>query len=235
MAIVCMVKQEYLSNNALEAVNDNTESGSNMTNITGSFLYSTVENNSSSRDPVVNLSISNWSIYNTQQETDWEKNQDGCHMAFEIIVAEYRGAEFEWSKTIQGGLLSCYFYGYTVALFITGYFTNRLGGKTVAVVAICVSCLTIVILPLCARANVYIVYVLRVITGLAGGTFLSSAYSLISVWAPIQERGRLIAVPMLGSMVGIMATLSSSGLLCAYGFDNGWGSIFYIHGNIYLT
>ena len=33
-----------------------------------------------------------------------------------------------------------------------------------------------------------------------------------------------------GAVVGIVGTFAASGVLCEYGFDNGWGSIFYITG-----
>ena len=33
-----------------------------------------------------------------------------------------------------------------------------------------------------------------------------------------------------GTMFGNVGTFASSGYLCEYGFDNGWGSIFYITG-----
>ena len=35
---------------------------------------------------------------------------------------------------------------------------------------------------------------------------------------------------IVGAWVGIIVTFAVSGLLCEYGFDNGWGSIFYITG-----
>ena len=37
---------------------------------------------------------------------------------------------------------------------------------------------------------------------------------------------------LTGTTVGAVLTFTTSGLLCAYGFDNGWPSIFYIHGKI---
>jgi len=40
----------------------------------------------------------------------------------------------------------------------------------------------------------------------------------------------IIRTSILGTWVGIIVTFAVSGLLCEYGFDNGWGSIFYITG-----
>ena len=38
-----------------------------------------------------------------------------------------------------------------------------------------------------------------------------------------------------GSLLGNVITFSGSGMLCAYGFDNGWGSIFYVTGRIEIN
>ena len=36
---------------------------------------------------------------------------------------------------------------------------------------------------------------------------------------------------VIGTMFGTVLTFGTSGVLCQYGFDNGWASIFYITGN----
>jgi len=36
----------------------------------------------------------------------------------------------------------------------------------------------------------------------------------------------------LGTTLGFVMTFNTSGVLCEYGFDNGWGSIFYVTGLI---
>ncbi|KAK3105998.1 hypothetical protein FSP39_010513 [Pinctada imbricata] len=53
-------------------------------------------------------------------------------------------------------------------------------------------------------------------------------------WAPKYERSRLITVAGLGPTIGYILTFSTSGWLCDNGFDNGWGSIFYIGGGCTL-
>jgi hypothetical protein len=35
----------------------------------------------------------------------------------------------------------------------------------------------------------------------------------------------------IGAWVGTVVTFGTSGFLCQSGFDNGWGSIFYLTGN----
>ena len=41
---------------------------------------------------------------------------------------------------------------------------------------------------------------------------------------------RFLVCTLTGTGVGSTVTLFISGLLCDYGFDNGWGSVFYLTG-----
>ena len=42
----------------------------------------------------------------------------------------------------------------------------------------------------------------------------------------------LFSKSIAGTTLGNVVTFLSSGYLCAYGFDNGWGSIFYVTGRL---
>ena len=49
-------------------------------------------------------------------------------------------------------------------------------------------------------------------------------------WAPTMERSKLGAFTYSGSQFGTVISLPLSGLLCQYGFDGGWPSVFYVFG-----
>ena len=42
-----------------------------------------------------------------------------------LLEAELK--EFQWSKSLQGLLLSCFFYGYILTQIIGGYFSDKVG------------------------------------------------------------------------------------------------------------
>jgi len=63
-----------------------------------------------------------------------------------------------------------------------------------------------------------------------GGTAVPAVQVLWSRWAPPNERGKLLGFSFAGMQVGNIITLPLAALLCEYGFDNGWGSIFYVYG-----
>lgn len=57
-----------------------------------------------------------------------------------------------------------------------------------------------------------------------------SKYVFFFVYILAQYLGFVFFTVLAGTMFGMVGTFSTSGLLCQYGFDNGWGSIFYITG-----
>ncbi|KAL3857471.1 hypothetical protein ACJMK2_012139 [Sinanodonta woodiana] len=231
MAIVCMVKQEGPLEDVSKDEVDNITINSNTTKFSGSYLYSKTQTVSVLSNYLSNLPTSTDSSHIVQEESEeGESIQKGCQTAFKTIAGENKGAEFDWSKTDQTGLLSCYFYGCIFTQIPGGYLATRFGGKHIVTAAVLISSLSTLLVPLCARTHMYIVYVLRVITGFAGGALIPSIVTMISHWAPPQDRGKLNSFVMSGFITGTFVTLSSSGLLCAYGFDDGWGSVFYIHG-----
>ena len=76
-------------------------------------------------------------------------------------------AEFEWEKQIQSTLLASFFYGYIVTQIPGGYLSDRFGGRRVFGTAMAVACVCTLVMPACARVSVVLVYVLRVLLGLA--------------------------------------------------------------------
>ncbi|GFO16205.1 vesicular glutamate transporter 2 [Plakobranchus ocellatus] len=139
-------------------------------------------------------------------------------------------AEFDWDKTMTGNLLAMYFYGYIFTQIPGGWLASRYGGKRVWGVCQAVCAISTLLTPLCARTSVYLAYALRFLLGFAAGVTFPAVHALLGRWSPPLERSKITSVTFAGPLVGNVVTFSVSGLLCAYGFDNGWGSIFYLAG-----
>ncbi|XP_059138758.1 sialin-like [Physella acuta] len=84
--------------------------------------------------------------------------------------------------------------------------------------------------PVSARTHVYLVYAIRFILGFAAGVTFPCIHAMLGKWSPPFERSKMVSFTSAGQMLGNVATFAISGLLCQYGFDNGWGSIFYLSG-----
>lgn len=149
------------------------------------------------------------------------------HMDGQIPI---ENAEFDWDKSTQAKLLSSFFYGYICTQIIGGWLSDTYGGRRVFGIALIISGICSLLTPVCARTSVYAVFVVRVILGLSSGVVLPSGNSIIGRWAPLFEKSKLTSFACLGVAFGIVISFITSGYLCKHGFDNGWGSIFYLTG-----
>ncbi|XP_060605666.1 uncharacterized transporter slc-17.2-like [Ruditapes philippinarum] len=140
--------------------------------------------------------------------------------------------EIHWKKSEISILLSSYFYGSFFTQILSGYISDTFGGKHVITAAMLISTICSLLTPICARTSLALVFVIRISVGLAGGSVVPAGMSMIYSWGTPNEQPLMIAVSASGAFTGTIVTFLTSGLLCVYGFDNGWGSIFYIHGCI---
>ncbi|CAG5125167.1 unnamed protein product, partial [Candidula unifasciata] len=139
-------------------------------------------------------------------------------------------AEFDWDKRTRSELLVMYFYGYIFSQIPSGWMASRYGGKQLWNVCMLISAICAIVTPISARTHVYLAYAVRFILGLAAGVTFPCVHALLGQWAPPFERSKMASVTFAGPLVGNIVTFSISGVLCEYGFDNGWGSIFYLSG-----
>ncbi|GFO16204.1 vesicular glutamate transporter 1, partial [Plakobranchus ocellatus] len=144
-------------------------------------------------------------------------------------------AEFDWDRTTTSNLLAMYFYGYLFLQIPGGWLASRYGGKRVWGVCQAVSAVCTLLTPVCARTSVYLTCALRFILGFVAAVTFPCVHALLGQWSPPVERSKMVGCTFSGAVVGNVVTFALSGLLCAYGFDNGWGSIFYLTGVLNLV
>ncbi|XP_036368991.1 uncharacterized transporter slc-17.2-like [Octopus sinensis] len=147
------------------------------------------------------------------------------------MIEKYEG-EFEWSDTLQSNILAGYFYGYIATNYLGGLLADKYGAKRVVGGSILSASILTILHPSLSRISGYLTLVLRILTGMASGPIYPAFQSLYGRWAPPQEIGSLVGLTFAGLYLGNIVGLSISGYLCLYGFDNGWGSIFYIFGGL---
>ncbi|CAL1547223.1 unnamed protein product [Lymnaea stagnalis] len=139
-------------------------------------------------------------------------------------------AEFDWDKATRSELLSMYFYGYIFTQIPSGWLASRYGGKRVWGFFMLICSLCTLLTPVSARIHVHMAYAVRFILGFAAGVTFPCVHAMLGKWSPPFERSKMASYTFAGPLLGNIATFSISGLLCQYGFDNGWGSIFYLSG-----
>lgn len=138
--------------------------------------------------------------------------------------------EFIWDKETQGVILGAFFYGYLVTQLPGGILAQKFGGKRVLGYFLVVASTATLFCGFGARYSPYMLIFLRVIIGMGSGFCFPSMHDIWAKWAPPMERTKLIGFTHAGAQIGNVIALPLSALLCDYGFDGGWPSIFYILG-----
>ncbi|CAG2223700.1 SLC17A5 [Mytilus edulis] len=116
-------------------------------------------------------------------------------------------AEFDWNKEVTSSILASFFYGYIITQIPGGWLSDRFGGRYVFGIAMAISSISTLLIPVCARNSVVSVYVLRVILGLATGVSFPCVQSMWGRWAPPLERSKLISVSFLGGLSAIWVVI----------------------------
>ncbi|KAK2173555.1 hypothetical protein NP493_868g04001 [Ridgeia piscesae] len=138
--------------------------------------------------------------------------------------------EFEWSKVLQGNILSAFYVGYILTQIPGGWLANKFGGKHVMGTGLLIGIVCTMVTPMAARIHPYLLIFVRIVMGIGMGVFFPTTHNLWGRWAPPMERSKLIVFSQSGLMVGTVAAMSFSGYLCHAPIDNGWPMIFYIYG-----
>ncbi|ESO11491.1 hypothetical protein HELRODRAFT_71683, partial [Helobdella robusta] len=137
---------------------------------------------------------------------------------------------FVWEKSVQGHILSSFFYGYLVSQIPGGLMAEQFGGKWVLVGSLGLSTFATLLTPVAAHIHIGLLIFVRVLCGIGSGTLYPAMHAMWGQWSPPLERSTLCGLTYAGAMMGNVIALPVSGLLCQHGFSQGWDSIFYIIG-----
>lgn len=85
-----------------------------------------------------------------------------------------QNAEFDWSETLQGHILSAFYYGYVLAQIPGGILAQRYGGKHVFGVGIFLTSVLTLLTPIAARMGPAYLIGVRVLEGIGEVSILST-------------------------------------------------------------
>jgi MFS family permease len=147
------------------------------------------------------------------------------------LISKVREGEFNWDKETQSLVLSSFFWGYVLTQIPAGWLAQRFGGKRVLGIFMFFAVTSSLLSPVGARFHPYMLMVLRLINGMGQGAMFPVIHAVFHKWAPPLERSKLIGFTYAGSQIGNVVSLPISAVLCDYGFDGGWSSVFYVFGS----
>jgi ACS family sodium-dependent inorganic phosphate cotransporter len=133
-------------------------------------------------------------------------------------------AQFGWSDSMKGLVLSSFFVGYLIMQVPSGWLANRVGGVIVLGVAVIWWSVFTMLTPAAALVSVPVLILTRIALGLGEAATYPASYSLFSRWVPERERSRSVALLISGIPLGTLTALLGSGWLVE---RFGWPSVFY--------
>ncbi|XP_028401386.1 sialin-like [Dendronephthya gigantea] len=136
-------------------------------------------------------------------------------------------AEFNWNTNLQGLILSSFFFGYITTQIPGGFLASKYGGKNLFGGGILIASILTMLTPVATRRSVSWLIALRVLEGIAQGVIYSSNHAVMSRWAPILERSKMVALTNSGSFIGTVFAMPVSGILVKM---YGWPAVFYFFG-----
>ncbi|XP_019762059.1 sialin isoform X2 [Dendroctonus ponderosae] len=134
---------------------------------------------------------------------------------------------FVWSKTVQGFLLSSYFWGYMISELPGGRLAESFSAKWVMFFAIAINVVSALLTPVFAEIHYGLLLVLRVLQGIGGGVTFPGMHVILAHWAPPTERSVMSNIVYAGTALGTVFFMLLAGII---GAKLGWMWIFYIEG-----
>lgn len=141
-------------------------------------------------------------------------------------------AEFHWTQTVKGLVLSSFFVGYMALQIGAGALARRFGGKAVLGFAVAWWSLFTLATPFAASLSIGVLIAARIGLGLGEAALMPATYELFSRWVPPAERGRAIGSLLSGIPLGQIVGFLASGWLTA---SFGWPASFYVFGALGLA
>ncbi|XP_049873005.1 putative inorganic phosphate cotransporter isoform X2 [Pectinophora gossypiella] len=137
---------------------------------------------------------------------------------------------FVWSSSLQGYILSSFFYGYVVTQIPFGILSKKYGARLFLGIGMLVNSVFGLLVPVAAEAGWLWLVLVRFIQGLGEGPIVPCSHAMLAKWIPPNERSRMGAAVYAGAQFGTVVSMPLSGLLSEYGPFGGWPSIFYVFG-----
>ena len=138
-------------------------------------------------------------------------------------------AEFGWSNTVKGLVLSSFFVGYLFLQVGAGWLAQRFGGRLVLGVAVLWWSVFTLLTPPAVYVSLAMLIAARIALGIGEAATFPAAFALFSRWVPPAERSRAVAVMLSGAPLGTLAALLVTGWIVE---RFGWPAIFYLSGAV---
>lgn len=115
---------------------------------------------------------------------------------------------FVWPSTVQGLLLSAYFWGYIVAQLPGGRIAELFSAKWVMFFSVAINVVCTLLTPVMANLHYGALILMRIGEGIGGGVTFPASHVLLAHWAPPSERSVMSSIAYAGTALGTVVSLS---------------------------
>ena len=143
------------------------------------------------------------------------------------VAAVAMGEHFGWTQSQKATVLSAFYVGYLLFMFLGGVLATRYGGKKVLGWSVLSWSIFTMLTPVAAMASLPLLLVARIGMGVGEAAMFPGAYEMFARWVPPSERARASARLLSGIPIGTVIGLMGTGLLVVH---YGWASSFYVFG-----
>jgi ACS family sodium-dependent inorganic phosphate cotransporter len=140
-------------------------------------------------------------------------------------------AQYGWSETQKGLVLSSFYVGYIALMLASGALANRYGGKIVLGAAVVWWSLSTMLTPAAAAVSLPLLVVARIALGLGEAAVFPASINLIGRFVPVLQRSRAVALLASSIYAGTVFALPVTGWLVQ---SYGWPVPFYLFGAVGL-
>nr|CAD7197552.1 unnamed protein product [Timema douglasi] len=168
-------------------------------------------------------------VKTTSSGTTNVTNLDACPNTATISTgASAKEGEFDWSGTMQGFILSSFYYGYICTQLLGGRLAEMFGAKLVMGPGILLAGILSLLAPIAARWHVAAFATIRILVGACVGVFFPALQNLFSKWFPPEEHQRTSGIMYSSPRMYLsnIISMSVSGVLSGIS----WDLVFYVYG-----
>jgi len=141
-------------------------------------------------------------------------------------------AQFGWSETAKGWVLSSFFIGYLAFMAASGALANRYGGKIILGAAVLWWSVFTALTPPAAMLSLPALIAARIALGLGEAAVFPASVNMVSRWVPAAYHTRAVALFTSALSLGTMISLPVTGWLVR---DKGWPMPFFAFGALGLV
>ncbi|XP_065208386.1 vesicular glutamate transporter 3-like [Planococcus citri] len=135
-------------------------------------------------------------------------------------------SKYNWDSKTVGIIQSSYAYGCIFTVF-GAVIISKLGGAITYGTSILMMAIINMITPVCLEFDFFVFLGSRVVLGAFDGLAYMGGVEVLSRWAPVRERSRIMSLSFCGIYVGVAVAYPICGIIAN---SLGWEAIFYFSG-----